>query len=131
MDMEVYFPGDKRVFANFGDFVIETDQPLKAGGKATAPTPFELFMASTGTCAGFFVLEFLQNRGLPTEGAGVLLHAERNPETHMVETVSLRIKLPADFPEKYTAAVIRAADQCSVKRHLDNPPRFEISAAIG
>jgi len=131
MDMEVYFPGNKKVFAKYGDHVIETDQPVRAGGDGTAPTPFDLFMASLATCAGIFVLGFLQQRGLPTEDARVLLHADRDPETHLVKKVSLQIKLAAGFPEKYRDAVIRAADQCSVKRHLDDPPQFDISVAIG
>ena len=130
MDVEVYFPGNKRVFAKFGDFVVETDQPTKDGGDATAPTPFEMFIASIATCAGVFVLEFLQNRGLPTEDAGVFLRAERNAETHLVEVVRLLIKLPSGFPERYRGAVVRAAEQCSVKRHLDSPPRFDISVEI-
>ncbi len=131
MDMEVYFPGDKKVFAKFGDFVVETDQPVRAGGDASAPTPFELFLASIATCAGVFVLEFLQKRGLSTEDAGVLLHAERDPETHLVTTVSLQIKLPPDFPDKYNDAVIRAAEQCMVKRNLADPPRFHTSTTRG
>ena len=129
--MEVYFPGGKKVFAKFGDFVVETDQPVRAGGDASAPTPFELFLASIATCAGFFVLEFLQKRGLSTEGAGVLLHAERDPETHMAKTASLQIKLPPDFPDKYDDAVIRAAEQCMVKRNLADPPRFDTSITRG
>ena len=129
--MEVYFPGGKKVFAKFGDFVVETDQPVRAGGDASAPTPFELFLASIATCAGIFVLEFLQKRGLSTEDAGVLLHAERDPETRMVKTVSLQIKVPPDFPDKYDDAVIRAAEQCMVKRNLADPPRFDTSITRG
>jgi putative redox protein len=131
MDMEVYVPGNKKVFAKFGDFLVETDQPVRAGGDASAPTPFELFLASIATCAGIFVLGFLQKRGLSTEGAGVSLHADRDPETHMVKAVSLQIKLPPDFPDKYNDAIIRAAEQCTVKRHLEDPPRFDTSITRG
>ena len=28
MDMEIYFPGGKRVYADYGGFTIETDQPV-------------------------------------------------------------------------------------------------------
>ena len=33
--------------------------------------------------------------------------------------VRLDIELPANFPEQYRAAVIRAAEQCAVKKHLE------------
>lgn len=131
MDMEVYFPGNKRVHARYKGFVIETDQPAGAGGDGSAPSPFDLFIASLGTCAGIYVLGFLQQRGLPTEGAGVNLSLQRDPETKLVSKVSLEIKLPPEFPPKYVDAVIRTAEMCAVKRHLDDPPEFETTATIG
>jgi putative redox protein len=131
MNMEVYFPGNKKVYARYKGFTIETDQPSGAGGDNTAPGPFDLFMVSIGTCAGFFVLSFMQERGLSTDGAGVVLRAERDPAAHLVSKISLEIKLPAEFPEKYRDAVIRAAEQCTVKRHLENPPAIETYTTIG
>jgi len=35
--------------------------------------------------------------------------------------------LPPDFPEKYKAAVIKAADTCSVKKHFLNPPEIQVN----
>jgi putative redox protein len=131
MDMEVYFPGNKRVHARYKGFVIETDQPVRAGGDESAPAPFDLFVASIGTCAGIYVLSFLQERGLSTEGAGIEVSLERDPETKLLVKISLRIKLPADFPLKYRDAVIRTAEMCTVKRHLDHPPAFETYTTIG
>ena len=131
MDMEVFFPGNKRVHARYKGFLIETDQPVESGGEASAPAPFDLFMASIGTCAGIYVLSFLEQRGLSTQGAGVNLSSERDPETKLVSKITLELKLPAGFPEKYRDAVIRAAEQCAVKRHLDNPPAFETYVTLG
>lgn len=125
MDMEIFFPGNMRVAARYKDFVIETDQSAQSGGDGSAPAPFDLFLASIGTCAGVYVLSFLKQRGLPTEGAGVVLSHERDPETKLISKITLEIKVPAGFPEKYKDAVVRAADTCAVKRHLDNPPAFE------
>ncbi len=131
MDMEMYFPGKKRVYARYKGFVVETDQPVEAGGDNSAPAPFDLFLLSVGTCAGYYVLSFLQQRGLSTEGAGVVLRREIDPGTHLPGKISLEIKLPADFPDKYRDAVIRAAEQCAVKRALENPPAFETYTTIG
>ena len=131
MDMEVYFPGNKRVHARYKGFVIETDQPVDSGGDGSAPAPFDLFLASLGTCAGIYVLSFLQQRSLSTEGAGIVMRTERDPETRSVSRVAMEIRVPADFPEKYTDAVIRAAEMCAVKRHLDNPPAFDTHVTIG
>jgi len=131
MEMEVYFPGNQKVHARYKGFVVETDQPTGGGGDNTAPSPFDLFLISIGTCAGFFALSFLQKRDIPTEGAGLVLRSERDPESHLVTNISLEIRLPAGFPEKYRDAVIRTVEQCTVKRHLDHPPAFETYTTIG
>jgi len=131
MEMEIFFPGNQRVHARYKGFVIETDQSQTGGGDGSAPSPFDLFLASIGTCAGFYVLNFLQQRGLPLEGAGVVMTPERDPETKLYYKISMEIKLPSGFPEKYRDAVIRAAETCAVRRHLDNPPAFETLVTIG
>jgi putative redox protein len=129
--MEVFFPGNKRVNARYKGFLIETDQPVESGGDGSAPAPFDLFMASIGTCAGIYMLSFLEQRGISTQGAGINLRSERDPETKLVSKITLELKLPPEFPDKYRDAVIRAAEQCAVKRHLDNPPAFETYVTMG
>ena len=127
MEMIIDFPGGAQVDAHFGSYTIHTDQPKHAGGSASAPTPFATFLASLGTCAGIYVLGFCQRRGISTEGLRLLQHVETEPESGMVRLVRLDIQLPADFPEQYRAAVIRAAEQCAVKKHLEHPPAFKIT----
>ena len=127
-DMEITFPGGKKVNALLHGFEIATDQPAAGGGEGSAPTPFDLFLASLGTCAGIFALGFIQSRGLNAEGLGISVDLERDEATHLLKKAVMRIKLPKDFPPKYKAAVIKAAEQCLVKRTMDTPPGFEITA---
>ena len=127
MDMIIDFPGGARVDAHFGPYTIHTDQPIQAGGDASAPTPFATFLASLGTCAGIYVLGFCQRRGISTEGLRLVEHIETEPDTGMVKLVRLDIELPADFPEQYRTAIVRAAEQCAVKKHLEHPPAFEVA----
>jgi putative redox protein len=128
MDMEltVSFPGNKKVDASYKGFTIETDQPVTNGGDGTAPSPFDLFLASIGTCSGIYVLDFCTNRGISLENVRVVQTMKRDPETHMVASVALRIELPKDFPDKYKDSLIRAVDLCTVKKHIMNPPAFTI-----
>jgi len=128
MDMEltVSFPGNKKVDASFKGFTIKTDQPVTNGGDGTAPSPFDLFLASIGTCSGIYVLDFCTNRGISLEKVRVVQTMKRDPETHMVTDVTLRIELPKDFPDKYKESLIRAVDLCTVKKHIMKPPAFEI-----
>ena len=128
-DMKITFPGGKKVNAQWRGFEIKTDQPAAGGGEGSAPSPFDLFLASLGTCAGIFALGFLQSRKLNTEGFGIDVSFETNPETHLLGKAVFRITLPKDFPPKYKDAVIKAAEQCLVKRTMDNPAKFEFTAA--
>lgn len=128
MDMKVYFPGNKRVYADYKGFTIETDQPAHGGGDDSAPAPFDLFIASIGTCAGIFMLGFMQQRNIPTEGAGITLRTEKDPETKLISKISLDLHLPPEFPAKYKDAVINAVELCTVKRHLHQPPAFTVNA---
>lgn len=130
MEMIISFPGGARVDAAVGDTIIKTDQPAYSGGAGSAPTPFALFLASLGTCAGIYVLSFCQQRGLPTDEVSITQNMEMDPVTHMVKNVSLDIHLPKSFPLKYTTALIKSAQLCAVKRHLENPPSFKIQTHI-
>lgn len=126
MEMTIEFPGGTRVTAHFGEYTVETDLPPHGGGEGSAPTPFETFLASLGTCAGIYVLGFCRQRGLPVEGIRLVQHAQLNPKTGMADSISLDIHLPSDFPEQYHAAVVRAAEQCKVKKHFENPPEIVV-----
>jgi putative redox protein len=112
MDMIIDFPEGLRVDAHFGPHTVQTDQPDGNGKPGIAPTHFATFLASIGTCAGIYVLGFCKQRGLPTEGIRIIQRMRSNPFTGLVGKVELEIQVPADFPEKYHAALVRAADQC-------------------
>lgn len=127
--MKIEFPGGMRVEAMHDGFRIRTDQPEKAGGDGTAPSPFDLFLASIGTCAGFYVLRFFQQRDLDTSGLALSMTPEWDRDRKLMTRIRIEITLPPAFPEKYREAVIRAVDQCTVKRHLVEPPGFEVVTA--
>lgn len=128
MDIEVTFPGGKRVDARVGDFVVHTDQPAELGGEGAAPAPFDLFLASVATCAGIYVLGFLQARGLPTTGVTMRQRVDLDEATHLPTRIRLEIGLPVDFPEKYRGPLVRAAEGCKVKKTLAAQPTIEVSA---
>ena len=129
MEMIIDFPGGARVDAHFGNFVVPTDQPLQGGGTDSAPTPFAVFLSSIGTCAGIYVLGFCRQRGLPTEGLRIVERVNY-AMTGMVENVDLEIQVPPEFPSKYYDALVRSADQCKVKQHLEHPPKFNVYTQV-
>lgn len=128
--LNVEFPGGLRVDARLRDQVIKTDQPVRAGGDGSAPSPFELFLGSIATCAGIYALGFCNSKGIDTKGMSISMDLERNNETGLISKINMDLKLPEGFPEKYTKAIINSMELCAVKKHLHTPPEFEITTSI-
>jgi ribosomal protein S12 methylthiotransferase accessory factor len=126
MEMEIYFNGNKKINANLNGNVIRTDQPIQGGGEGTAPAPFDLFLASIGTCAGIYVKGFCDQRGISSDNIKIIQKMNFNPSSRLIDKIDLEIQLPEDFPDKYKEAVIKSANLCAVKRHMQEPPAFDV-----
>jgi putative redox protein len=125
--MDVYFPGGQRVDVLHEGFWIRTDQPVALGGEGSGPSPLDLFVASIATCAGFYALRFCQQRNLDERGLALSAVPERSTDGKRIDCVRIELTLPPAFPEKYREAISRAIDQCSVKRHLLDPPQIDVT----
>jgi putative redox protein len=128
--MEITFDGGKIVSAHTKDHVIRTDQPVSSGGENSFPSPFELFLASIGTCAGIYVKSFCDNRKIPAEGIRIIQTTDYNKETGLPVSIKLDIKLPSGFPVEYKDAVIKVAELCKVKKSIASPPLFEVTSTM-
>ena len=127
MPIKITFPGGKKVDALVEGFTVHTDQDLESGGQATAPTPFSLFLASLGTCAGIYVKGFCDQRGIPSEGIHTTMDYHYDPVLKMIVKFIMQVHVPKDFPEQYEGAVIKSASLCAVKRHLSEKIENEIT----
>ena len=130
MELIIDFPGGARVDAHFGPYTVKTDQPPSGGGEGSEPTPFAVFLSSIGTCAGIYVLGFCRQRGLPTEGIRIIQRVHKSPESGMVENIDLEIQVPPSFPQKYYDSLVRSAELCAVKKHLEHPPSFAVYTKV-
>lgn len=129
-EMIISFGGGKKVDADFRGFTIHTDQSPLSGGEGSAPEPFTLFLASIGTCAGVYVLSFCQNRDIPTDGIRLVQAHYPKESGRGIGKIELTIELPSDFPEKYKDALVSAANLCAVKKHILEPPEFEVKTLV-
>ena len=130
MLIDVTFPGGLRVDAHLAGQTVRTDQRQQHGGDDTASPPFDVFLASIATCMGFYALRFCEQRNIDTTGLRLTLETEKDPETKMISVIRTNLQLPESFPPKYVRAVERSMDQCAVKRHMMEPPRFETETDI-
>lgn len=134
MEIKVTLEGGKRVNARFPDgLTMLTDQPVEDGGEGCAPSPYMAFLAAIGTCAGYYVLDFCESRGISTKNISltqkIIFCTEENGRRSL-EKVAIKIHLPSSFPERYLSAVVKAAELCAVKKTIASPPLFELSAHV-
>jgi len=130
MELKVTLEGGKRVATQIGNHMIMTDQPARYGGEDSAPAPFDLFMASIGTCAGFYVQSYCQQKGIDASGIEITLTAERDPHGKQTTVFVTTIHVPPDFPEKLHATLEKVAAQCAVKKTIMVPPEFVVKTVV-
>ena len=131
MEMKIQLEGGYKVNALYKGFTIRCDQPEEVGGENTAPEPFDIFLASIGTCAGTYLADFCIERKIPLDGIDITMRFHKNEETKMVTQVSMEVTLPPEFPVKYIKAIERSINQCTVKKHFMDPPEFEVMVHMG
>jgi ribosomal protein S12 methylthiotransferase accessory factor len=127
---KITFPGNKKVDASFNGFTVHTDQPIQGGGNGTAPSPFEIFLASIGTCAGIYVKGFCDSRGLDAEGIEIEQKLVFDPISRKIAKIKLEIQVPPTFPNQYHDALVNSANLCAVKKMLEEPPSFDTYTVV-
>lgn len=123
----VDFPGGKKIAAVVNGRSIQTDQPASNGGDDTAPSPFDLFLASIATCGGFYASEFCRKRDISMEGFSMRLVCETDPETRLYGKMNFEMCLPPHFPRDQVEAMKRSINSCTVKKHIMTAPAFDIT----
>lgn len=128
-ELVVTLPRGRVVDVQVGAHVIHTDQPRDNGGEDSGPSPFQLFLASIGACAGIFVQGFCAARGIPTDGIRIVEQPHLDEHGALV-AVDLDVQLPPSFPQKYREAILKVIDQCSVKRAIQAQPGFRTRTTL-
>lgn len=127
---KITFPGGRKVDAEFNGFTIHTDQRIADGGDGLAPTPFETFLASIGTCAGIYIKGFCESRNLPTDGIQIEQKLVFDPIKQKIGKIQLEIQVPESFPQQYHSALIKSANLCAVKKMMEEPPEFDTYTVV-
>ena len=128
MEITVNFLDNLRLEAKFDDFTITTDQPVRYKGDGTAPSPFDYFLASSALCAAYFVKLYCLSRDIPTDDIRVSQNNIIDPENRYNQIFQIRIELPSGISERDRLGIIRSADRCTVKKVVQQNPKFEIDA---
>jgi putative redox protein len=106
---------------------VVCDQPRDDGGADGGMTPPELMLASLGTCAAYYVVQYLKFRNLPTADVQVRVEAEKVKDpVPRVGVFRIFVEAPEAIEEKHRAGMRRAAEKCLIHNTLLHPPAIEI-----
>lgn len=124
MSFTVNLEGRKQVSIQIGGHRVMTDQPVKQGGGDSSPAPYDLFIASIGTCARFYVQSYCESKGIDASGIRITLSLQRDPETKKISGFVTTIYILEELPKKLHSALKRVAEQCAVTKTIIANPEF-------
>jgi uncharacterized OsmC-like protein len=126
MEVLVNYLGAVQFEAKARTHTIACDQPEDKGGFDEGMTPPELMLASVGTCAGYYAVQYLKARHLDAGGMSLRVTSElaRNPAR--LSTFKIEVQIPAQLDEHHREGMLRSVKSCLIHNTLLNPPRIEV-----
>jgi putative redox protein len=131
MKLAVLHESGPRFRAEFDGHAVTVDQPEEVGGSGEGMGPVALFMAAMGACIGTFVHMFAARRGIEDRGFRVDVEWEYADNPRRVASAKAKIRWPSEVPEKYRAAILKAAKQCVIHSTLKQTPELAVELADG
>jgi len=125
MNVKVRYLENVKFEAEARGHKLVCDQPLDNGGADAGMSPPELLVASLATCAGFYAVQYLRTRNLPTEGLSVDVDAEKAKSPARLGEFHIHVSLPV-VEERHREGVLRAVKSCLIHNTLLNAPQIEI-----
>ncbi|HXJ40079.1 MAG TPA: OsmC family protein [Bryobacteraceae bacterium] len=103
---------------------VLSDQPAGNGGTDQGMTPPELLLASLGTCAGYYAVEYLKARSLPAEGLNIQVSAEKATQPARLGSFLIDVSMPG-LEQRHVEGLNRAVKACLIHNTLLHPPKID------
>jgi uncharacterized OsmC-like protein len=110
---------------------ILCDQPAENGGTDGGMTPPEFLLASLGSCAAFYAVQYLRTRNLDDRGVEVSVTAEKLKQPARIGNFRIHVSCPVALTEEQEQAVMHSVHHCLVHNTLLNPPEIKIELSVG
>ena len=115
-------------------FVAETrghsiivDQPKDNGGEDAGMTPPELLLASLGTCAGHYALQYLKARSIPFDGVSIRVVAEKAMGPARLDGFKIEVAIPAGLETRHHEGLHRAIEKCLIHNTMLHKPTITVA----
>jgi putative redox protein len=118
--------GGARFTLRVREHLVQTDQPERAGGSDTAPTPLELLGASLAGCVALYVHKYCESQSLDASELAVEVKPFWRENPGRVGRYDVVVHLPQSIPAEYHAAIEAVAQSCPVHHTLTHAPEITV-----
>lgn len=126
MDVKVSQLGGVKFAIQARSHIVTSDQPLDNGGEDSGMTPPEFLLASLGSCAAFYALQYLKTRHLAETGVEVSVTAEKLLKPARLGNFRVNVLCPVSLTPEQTEGLLRSVHLCLVHNTLLSPPEIKI-----
>ena len=130
MELKITHLDGVRFEAQARDHKLICDQPADNGGQDAGMTPPELLLASLGTCAGFYAVQYLKTRNLSQDGLEVSVTAEKLKQPGRVGNFRIKVQCPVELTPEQNEGLMRSVRHCTIHNTLLSPPSIEIELSV-
>jgi uncharacterized OsmC-like protein len=126
MEVHVEYLGAAQFEVNARQHTIVSDQPVENGGDDEGMTPPELFLASLGSCAAYYAVDYLKRNHLFREGTGVKVTADKVKGPFRLDNFKIEVDVPGELDVDHLKGVDDAVHRCLIHNTLLHPPKIEV-----
>jgi putative redox protein len=106
------------------------DQPAENGGSDHGMTPPELMLASLGSCALFYAVQYLKARNLPAEALEVTVNAEKLKSPARLGNFKIDVYCPVSLSDEQQLGLVRSVHSCVIHNTLMSVPDIAIDLKL-
>ena len=110
---------------------IVCDQPEENGGFNEGMTPPELMLASLGSCAAFYAVDYLKRQKLAVEGLKVQVTATKAKNPARLDSFKIDLGVPAILSDEQVKGMEDAVHRCLIHNTLLQPPTIALEVKTG
>ena len=109
---------------------VVCDQPVENGGADEGMTPPELMLASLGSCAAFYAVQYLKTRNLARGAVEVTVDAEKLKNPPRLGNFRIEVDCPVALTDEQQTGMVRSVHSCLIHNTLMSVPDIAIELKV-
>ena len=103
------------------------DQPAENNGYDEGMTPPELLLASLGSCAAYYAVDYLKRNKIAQDGVKARVTAEKVKGPFRLDNFRIEVEVSGELDESQMKGLEDAVHRCLIHNTLLRPPKIEVA----